>query len=443
MKNNMFKIRNNYVVNKDGTVCNIITNTPFQTYTSTNGDVYVLLQLENSIRLLPTRIDMLVLSKFTDRPIGFYLPYHIDGDKSNNKLSNLEWVEELEIWAKAYHPKHNFIRDYEISSFGNIREVINEEYRQINIYKNKGYLMVRLYTTEGIKNVPIHQIVCSTFNTSYCDGKVVNHIDGFKNNNIYFNLEFVTKRENEIHAGLINLYSSQKINDNDIIIIENLLLDNKGSCYKVYNYLTSSNILPSVSIYDIKRIKRRMNPNLFERLHGDYSDEKHKLIENVLKETSGRVKMTVDILRDKYNINTTESIVYNVKNRMNFIFPEINKAAMTDDEISFIKSELLKFNGHIPSVYNNVIKRFPRLKCNDITTIKMKMRKSGIHFPNGKTNIKITDSQREILLNILIKYDLSPSKTFNFIKNDESFKNVTIYDLKYLKRKYINYLKND
>lgn len=437
MKNNIFKIRENFVVNKDGTVRDKETNVLLQTYTSRNGDVFVLLQIENSVRLFPTRIDILVLSKFTKRPSRFHLPYHIDGNKLNNELSNLVWVENLEEWRQAFHPKHNFVRNYEVSSFGNIRELTSDGYRPLNIFKHKEYLMVRLYTVLGVKIVALHQIVCATFNSSYSDDKIVNHIDGFKNNNVYFNLEYVTKRENEIHAGIINLRPVRKINDSDTIIVEDLLRKSSGSCQKVYNYLSTSGLLPNVTIYDIKRIKRRMNPNLFERLHGDYLDEKHKLIAEVLKQTNGRVQHVVDIMRKQYNIDTTESVVHNVKRHMDYKFPEINKSPMSNEEIEFIRNELIRFNGHIPSVYNNVVKKFPRIRYNDIGTIKIKMRNEGIHFPNGKTNIKITDSQRSKLIQLLQQNELSPSKTFDVIKDNSAFKNVTIYDLKYLKRKYL------
>lgn len=439
MKNNIFKIRENYIVGKDGNICDKLSNADFQRYTSTNNDVYVLLQIENSARLYPMRIDVLVLSTFTKRPSCFHMPYHIDGNKLNNELSNLKWIYEPEIWLPAYHHIYTFTREYEISSYGNIRERIENGYKNIKQYIQRGYLISRLHTTDGTKNVSLHQIVCATFNNGYTDGKIVNHIDAIKTNNVYYNLEYVTKRENEIHAGLLNLRTGTKVTDSDIITIEKLLREFNGSCKKVNDFINKTNILPNINIFDIKRIKRdKLNPNLFEKLHGDYTDEKHLLIAKILNKTNGRVREACNILQNKYGINISETIVQNVKKRMNIDFPKLCKEPMTHDEISYIEQMLIKFNGSMSQAYSEIIKKYPRITIKDVCTIKMKMKSKGNVFPDGKTNIKITDQQRNKLLQLLKDNNYSPSKTYANIRDNNEFDNVTIYDLKYLKRKYFS-----
>lgn len=52
-------------------------------------------------------------------------------------------------------------------------------------------------------------------------------------------------------------------------------------------------------------------------------------------------------------------------------------------------------------------------------------------------NIKITEEQRVELLKLLKDNNNSPAKTFKIIETLPEFSNVTVYDLKYLKRKYL------
>lgn len=70
------------------------------------------------------------------------------------------------------------------------------------------------------------------------------------------------------------------------------------------------------------------------------------------------------------------------------------------------------------------------------------------HSSNGYDYILLMNTKQKLqlfpideliateLLEILKNNDLSPAKAFENIKNDINFKNITIHDLKYLKRKY-------
>lgn len=80
---------------------------------------------------------------------------------------------------------------------GNIKEV-KPHYRP-----KDGYGLVVLKTDKGRKPFYVHRCVCSAFKIK--DKPDVNHIDGNKRNNHISNLEWVTKKENMLHAAENNL----------------------------------------------------------------------------------------------------------------------------------------------------------------------------------------------------------------------------------------------
>lgn len=89
---------------------------------------------------------------------------------------------------------------YQVSKSGKVR---NKKTRKIlKQQKSKcGYqiLTVRPSKNEQ-KNISVHQVVAETYIGQRPKGYVVNHKDGNKQNNNYKNLEYVTSRENNIHA---------------------------------------------------------------------------------------------------------------------------------------------------------------------------------------------------------------------------------------------------
>lgn len=70
-----------------------------------NGYAYV--HLSKDGKSAPKRVHKLVMMAFDPRPTGPYYDKnftinHIDGNKTNNKLSNLEWCTQSENQKKAY-----------------------------------------------------------------------------------------------------------------------------------------------------------------------------------------------------------------------------------------------------------------------------------------------------------------------------------------------------
>lgn len=98
----------------------------------------------------------------------------------------------IEMWAHLYGK-------YEVSSSGTVRRL--DTARIIRPYvTHRGYLRVRLLSDGVLKNFTIHRSVARAFIGECPEGLQVNHMDGNKLNNDVSNLEYVTNRENAIHA---------------------------------------------------------------------------------------------------------------------------------------------------------------------------------------------------------------------------------------------------
>lgn len=125
---------------------------------------------------------------------------------------------------------------YEVSSMGNVRRVgavANLKPGKLN----KGYLGVGLCANKTKKSVTVHRLVAIAFLGMPKNNLEVNHINGVKNDNRLENLEWVTSRENHLHAvsaGLSNFeYCTgeksvvSKLKEKDIAIIRNMKANNK------------------------------------------------------------------------------------------------------------------------------------------------------------------------------------------------------------------------
>ena len=104
-----------------------------------------------------------------------------------------------EVWKaiKGYE-------DYEVSNYGNIRS--NKTYnRKETLYmkvrdNGYGYLTVCLWKQNKRKNFYVHRLVAEAFLNNPNNLPEVNHIDFNRHNNTVTNLEWVTRKENNIHS---------------------------------------------------------------------------------------------------------------------------------------------------------------------------------------------------------------------------------------------------
>lgn len=102
-----------------------------------------------------------------------------------------------ERWAQP-----TILAKHEVSTSGRVRNIVNKKiYAQ---WKNcHGYLLVSL-SGEARKHYQVHRLVANAFLGDIQDMQV-NHIDGHKTNNNLMNLEYVTAKENALHAKALNL----------------------------------------------------------------------------------------------------------------------------------------------------------------------------------------------------------------------------------------------
>ena len=193
-----FDVDDIYDVSTNGEVRSSLTFQTIQERLSQNGYTHVpLLEHGCDIRYPKYRpVDDIVGLMFLDIPNDLKEKHikihHINGDFSDNDISNLEWVEDIEEWVKI----EGFNR-YSISSWCRVKR--NTDSLIIKPWISKhGYEYVDLINDIGCRKKHIlHRLYMSTFNPiPNMDNFQVNHIDENKRNNYYKNLEWLTAKEN-------------------------------------------------------------------------------------------------------------------------------------------------------------------------------------------------------------------------------------------------------
>lgn len=102
-------------------------------------------------------------------------------------------MQEIWVAVKGYEGL------YKISNYGDIKSV-RRGLVLTPVMISGGYYQVTLYNKGRRKNYRIHRIVAEHFIPNVDNKPEVNHIDGDKSNDSVPNLEWVSSRENIIHA---------------------------------------------------------------------------------------------------------------------------------------------------------------------------------------------------------------------------------------------------
>ena len=90
--------------------------------------------------------------------------------------------------------------DYEVSSFGRVRNKVTKRILSIFDKNRMGYYRVILFKEHKRKRFFIHRLVAEAFIENCENKKQVNHKDGNKQNNNIENLEWTTSSENQLHS---------------------------------------------------------------------------------------------------------------------------------------------------------------------------------------------------------------------------------------------------
>ena len=163
----------------------------------------------------------LVAENFLDNPNNYKVVNHIDGNKLNNDVSNLEWCSQSKNMKHAYDTnliaarkkKIEYIEDlpnevwkdikdfplYKISNYGRVRNINSNRILRPSVVC--GYYKVRLSNNGKIHDFLVHYLVQEIFNNQLPkDNECIDHIDGNKLNNYADNLRVVSLSENSLLA---------------------------------------------------------------------------------------------------------------------------------------------------------------------------------------------------------------------------------------------------
>ncbi len=140
-----------------------------------------------------------------------------------------------EIWRNI----EGYRNLYKVSNYGRVKSLGNKKNRKekiISLLKTeKGYLVAPLSKNGKSKRFKVHRLVAIHFIPNPENKPEVNHIEGIKDDNRSWMLEWCTEEENEIHAKKLGLFmTNAKLTAEQVLEIKSSKEKAKTICIK-YN----------------------------------------------------------------------------------------------------------------------------------------------------------------------------------------------------------------
>lgn len=172
-------------------------------------------------------IHRLVAETFLPNPENLPVVHHKDGNRFNNCVSNLEWVTSQYNRQQALPPKHDpdrivpeggdderweYFRNsfYQVSNYGRVKNTRTNRILRGSYGADNYYRVDIKIPGEKKRKYLVHRLVWEAFNN--IEPRIINHIDGNKQNNRLENLENVSHRENMIKAAYeTNAWNFRKV----------------------------------------------------------------------------------------------------------------------------------------------------------------------------------------------------------------------------------------
>lgn len=169
-------------------------------HTSKGGTKKVYARLRKEGKEILKAVDKLVAKYFLDNPNNCKLVKHKDGDPTNNKANNLEWIQRPKIKDNEKLKKIEGTKHYYVSNLG---RVFSDYYGQLKekslVNLTGGYKGVNLHYKDGAKKCErVHILVAEHFIDNPDNLETVDHIDGDITNNKASNLQWMTRGANSV-----------------------------------------------------------------------------------------------------------------------------------------------------------------------------------------------------------------------------------------------------
>lgn len=165
-----------------------------------------------------------VLTSFDGPKVEGRYVVHINGDKTDNRIVNLEWGHESSN-STAWRDVPG-VFGYQVSADGDIRKFSHNQGRHtltgVSQYvDNSGYKYVQVYLPCGRRvSREAHVLVCLAFHGPRPKGLVVRHLNGEKTDNRALNLAWGTQSQNSLDVKWHGGGAGHKLTVDEVKIIK-------------------------------------------------------------------------------------------------------------------------------------------------------------------------------------------------------------------------------